>query len=257
MLLLKGYNPSTDSEEELLAELLRCKNDADSHEICKNSSHCSAFWIYLQQGLTPFMDKDPIKLDEFNGKFRVAAGKHRVCTALRMGIEEIDADVYQTSGLKHLISSSGEPGTFHFKHSFITGIQKLKRGDYAVLWLNFHNRKPPDGYDSVPIIINSLHNTFGEPVDIISGVSICVRVQQFLCYVVVNVQVTIAPNHANVALWLLRANSSQLRELATVGIWELETLYRKGCWRGHHINTTAVEYPGQVIPIGLSSATKP
>jgi|LSQX01.3.fsa_nt_gb hypothetical protein len=81
-------------------------NSENIHEELKKicfSSRCGCFLKYYTEGITPFMNEDPIELAEYNGRYWPMEGKHRSCLAKMAGIKTIqayvsalDRDIYST-----------------------------------------------------------------------------------------------------------------------------------------------------------------
>ena len=227
-----GLHPYFHTEEEVTSCLEQSAEDPTALSICLQSSRCSTFYESFRAGKTPFIEKDPIKLLEYGGKYWVSEGKHRVCMAKRSGVQHIDAQVYHLEeDTETLLEQVGEPGTYAF--SSYCGMRHQK-GTVAILWV-----EPPRGnysiYSCGPQILNMFPGKEQPKTEVVPGVYVEVtsekRCKWFFKRNHLCATITIEQNHCNTGIWLytIPANRSAIFPVPN-------TVYRYGCWRKRHIN---------------------
>lgn len=104
-------HPYSNTEEELLHALMRHSDARSIDAICRQG-YCKFFFSAFDSGIIPALDKDPIELTTFNGKYWVIEGKHRVCAAKRAGVKQIEAIVVQGDRDLSPLPPVGHYGTF-------------------------------------------------------------------------------------------------------------------------------------------------
>ncbi len=221
-----GLYPYACTEEEITDYLEQSAKDPHALSICLDSSRCSAFYESFQHGVTPFIDRDPIKLLEYGGKYWVNEGKHRVCMAKRAGITYIDAQVYhQTEDTKTLLPPAGAPGTYSFYSRF-------HAGEIAILWV-----VPPRGDYSIfsegPRMLNLFSSTTHPRREIIPGVYVEIALAKkpgrIFSGIWLRATVTITAEHYNTGIWLYTIPANR-----SISTFEPKTIFRYGCWRKRH-----------------------
>jgi hypothetical protein len=246
-----GMDAYQNTEEELLCALTQSTLDPSSMQTCMLSSRCKAFWDVFQKGITPYMERDPIRLIEYRGQYWVCEGKHRVCLAKRAGIEEIKAYVYPMAKDSYsLLPTVGTPCAAPITHHFHAEIAESSihstSGDAAVLWLG--NGSGMSRFTLSPAVLDETHTTGGHSVELSPGLSYSISYSRSRSGVFghrrvtrVDSTVTIEENHRNMRIWLLAYPAGKVmsrsfrRNNATVSIEEGRTIYRTGCWRNHHL----------------------
>lgn len=238
-----GLNAHWNTQEELLKALTESAQNTELLETCKQSSRCQAFWEKYQKGETPFLDCDPIRLYEYDGKYWVSEGKHRVCMAKRTGVKNIEAYVFGYPTDDHLmLPNEGSCGDYSFRHSLTKGKHSNVEGQVAVLWVNTPHSELLHEFDFDPTAITQRQDTHGEWETILPGVSYRVSCTEQKCglfwsgrRVIVETEVRILPEHLNTRIWLLSANAADVLGWQRPSLPQMETLYRFGCWRRHHL----------------------
>lgn len=241
-----GLDPYTNTEEELMSVLIETATQPEYLEICKTSCRCAAFYREYQQGKTLFLEDEPIKLIEYNGRYWVHEGKHRVCAAKRFKVATIQAKVTKESVNRMLLPEKTE--RLPFERSFVYEYNARKkeavRGEYAILWVEMPFGMPSACSDYYPCIIDISLHTDGEWREILSG--ICYRTTinpkrtgffGFGCQNYFQTTVKIEPNHKNTRIWLC---SVKVDEVYKKSISQFTTQYRSGLWRGYHNQAHAV-----------------
>ena len=216
--ILKCRNISTYTETpELLHDILVSSVQTTELEVCKNSSHCAAFYRLFSEGRTPFLDKDPIILRGYAGRYIITVeGKHRVCMAKRMGIDTINAYVLEAdSDWFYHLKELGEAKTYTFRCT-------PKACKFPLLWVI---SKPFDfSIFDVPTLLNNEMNCMP-----INGISVDVSryTQGFFGRVGFDINVSISEGHEKTKVWLMELNLNTGR---------YDTLYRRGLWRKRHLH---------------------
>lgn len=230
LLARNGLHPYSNTEEEIIDFLKESAKDSGLLSFCCESSRCGAFHEAFMKAETPFTRRDPIRLLEYDGKYWVYEGKHRVCMAIRSGVKYIDARVHHLEkDTESLIDPCGTPGIYTFKASY--GL-KHSSGELAILWLN-----PPRGsdyseYSIGPIALNTSFAVSKHREEVIPGVFVEIKRKSrwnMLRPLTVEATVTIEPEHYNTAIWLYCISSNR-RILS-----EPRTLFRYGRWRRKHL----------------------
>jgi hypothetical protein len=158
-----GLDPYVNTDEELLDALVESAKNPKMVNICNKSSRCKAFWEKFQQGITPFIERDPIRLLEYNGRYWVSEGKHRVCMAKRSGVKSIDAYVWPLEEDEYsFLPPEGEQGRFVFQCTYFQGKSCRAKGDVAVLWIQSPYGCPPSRFDFGPAALDGRLDTRGE-----------------------------------------------------------------------------------------------
>lgn len=221
-----GLNPYCNTEEEITDYLEQSAGDPASLSVCLESSRCSAFYESFQNGVTPFIEHDPITLLEYGGKYWIYEGKHRVCMAKRAGIVYVDAQVYHLQeDTETLLPPAGEPGTYSFSSHY-------RFGTLAILWV-----EPPRGDYSIfsdgPRILNQFPNKTFPRTEIIPGVYVEVAREKKHNHLFrrnwLRATITIEPEHCNTGIWLYTIPAHR-----TAGTFVPETVFRYGRWREKH-----------------------
>lgn len=141
--------------------LTESANNPEFLEICLKSSRCSVFWKKFSQGITPFMQYDPIYLHEYNGRYWVVEGKHRVCLAKRAGVKKLEALAWTLEeDTESLLPKEGKPGRFKFCYSYID--PPKARGEKVILWIKSSPEVPLRGLENYPLILDERFDTKGE-----------------------------------------------------------------------------------------------
>lgn len=243
-----GLNPYSETEEVLLEALTESAGRPSSLDICLGSSRCRKFFQVFQEGLTPFADRDPIRLLEYGGKYWAVEGKHRVCLAKRSGVEALEAEVYHLAeDSMPLLPPVGEPGRFSFRFSCIFGPRGAEEvsGETALLWVKHPGLLLGTFGFGHWVQLGPGRNTAGEWEEVLPGVHYRVSVEKKLErqaffrrreVLTVESEVEIAPEHPKTKIWLLGLPAKGLMGLAAwnSGPPRLTTVYRRGCWRKHH-----------------------
>jgi len=240
-----GLDAYSDTEEDLLQALTESAGDNGALDICKNCSRCGGFWQVYQTGRTPFNEKDPIRLNEYNGKYWVSEGKHRVCMAKRLGVERIDAYVYRLDHDDYsLLEPLGVPGRYSVGYTHIQAgcISHKTNGSVALLWANTPRECHPTGFEHNPRILDEGMNTKGRWIELFSGLLYSVTAETrnitfFRKATRVTAEIEILPEHKNTRIWLASAmaeSSSPHQSSRLLRLSNMETLYRTGCWRRRH-----------------------
>lgn len=236
-----GLDAYINSEEEVLEVLTESAEHPEQLQLCLRDSRCRAFWEQFNAGRTPYSDQDPIRLKEYNGRYWVVEGKHRVCLAKRAGIETIEATVrHLREDSMTLLPSEGQPGRFSFRATFTASLGRLKEveGTVGFLWV-----EQPNFCENEPFTwawLDASQDTKGEWVEVLPGVRYRVatgrRGKRLLFWPwdersVMEVEVEIRPDHAKAKIWLLQVPVADVLKAAPL---PFVTLYRYGCWRRHH-----------------------
>jgi hypothetical protein len=242
LLNVKGLSTYHDTEEALLGALEGSARDSACLNICMESSHCSAFFQAYTQGVTPFTEKEPIKLNEFNGRYWAAEGKHRICAAKRYGVKEVEAQIYPLDNDWYTrIAEIGQPGRYRFSHTFLemSGVH----GEIAILWAKPPKEYAPRAFSSFDALrLDEDMDTHGEMLDIFPGLSYSVscRAQRHgviikRSSVSVEAEVMIDPIVCQTKIWLMKGPAQIIRYGGCVTAETLDTLFRIGLWRNYHL----------------------
>jgi len=230
-----GLNTYWNTDEELYDALVQSAEKPECMKVCRASSRCSAFYEHFIKGVTPYNDRDPIRLTEYGGKYWAEEGKHRVCMAKRMGVETIEAMVWpQPTDEYTQLPTEGNAGTYVFESTHKCG---RHYGDIAVLWLNNPRGNKKTQFEFYPVAVDMVQDTHGQWQEIFSGLRYrvsCTEKKRSLFRahsIEVKTEVDICPTHYNTRLWLMRVCRN------TSDIETTETVYRVGLWRAHHLNT--------------------
>jgi len=240
-----GLDAYSDTEEDLLQALTESAGDNGALDICKNCSRCGGFWQVYQTGRTPFNEKDPIRLNEYNGKYWVSEGKHRVCMAKRLGVERIDAYVYRLDHDDYsLLEPLGVPGRYSVGYTHIQAgcISHKTNGSVALLWANTPRECHPTGFEHYPRVLDESMDTKGRWTELFSGLLYRVTVETRNIALLrkatyVTAEIEILPEHKNTRIWLTSAlvkHSSPHQLSRPLLLSNMKTLYRTGCWRRYH-----------------------
>lgn len=251
LLLTKlNLNAYRNTEEEILEALEKTAQDPNYLKICLESSRCRGFYEEFREGKTPFFEYDKIKVAEFEGKYWVTEGKHRVCMAKRIGIEKIKAVVYQLkediySRLPHV----GEPGNykFYFRKETIFSEpfpKSVSKGEIALLWLGMVKDEYIHVGTYLPLPLHWTFDRSREWIELIEGVRVKVKTiskKESKSKVISEIEseVVIEPNHRKTRIWLISArvkNEDSNIFNTPLSDLELSTLYRTGCFRKMHEN---------------------
>ncbi|MCL1996835.1 MAG: hypothetical protein FWG63_11560 [Defluviitaleaceae bacterium] len=229
-----GLNAYTDTEEALKHALDESANDAQMLEICKNLCRCKAFWQSYQKGVTPFLDEEPIRMLQENGKYWVIEGKHRTCMAKRSGVKTMQAIVFKSNQVgRELLPSCIRYGNYEFSytHNLLIG---SKRGTYAFLWLR--KKYFEDDEFKKAQMLTSAFNTNAKEVELADGLHYSVSVIKKLFHRTVTVTVKIKPIHEHIGIWLMSVPVDEFRQSKKISETKIKTHYRKGCWRKYHLD---------------------
>jgi len=246
LLQRKGLHPYGNTEEELLEVLTESAAMPSSLELCLESSRCRKFYDLYNEGHTPFSEKDPIRLLEYQGRYWASEGKHRVCMAKRLGVEKIDAHVYHSKkDIESLLPYEGEPGHFVFSYSFILGSRKPEdiKGTAGYLWADSPHGLTPGRFSFRGGWLNVSNDTEGELLELFPGLQYRVSVtiekvgfwkrrEKFS----VEAEVVIRADHPKTKIWLLDVPAKELPGFLFTGELSLRTVYRFGCWRMKHLS---------------------
>ena len=245
LLRYRKLDAYSNNEETLLDELTKSANDDDLLEICKTSGRCKAFWEEYQRGVTPFIDEDSIRLYEYGGRYWAVEGKHRVCMAMRTGVETIEARVWKLETDNFTLRPPiGTPGVYEFRFTCSktrAGMRKIK-GEIPMLWVAAGRDDEMWRFSNKAVPLDETKNTNGALFEVMSGVSYSVvtkpvGLKLFRRSVEVMVKVSISHNHANAKIWLMKACDSNPNYFSELNPPRLKTVFRFGYWRkGHRIS---------------------
>jgi len=233
-----GLSAYWDSGEAIAEALLAGAQDPGLLDLCKNACRCKAFWGEYQKGATPYYDDDPIKLEEFEGKHWAKEGKHRVCMAMRSGVEFIKARVTKLdSDQLTLLPHYGDTGSFTFRFRYS---RRRRTGETPVLWVDIPRGADTVDFGFVPVILNEAFDTGGETIEVFEGVSYSVDCKPHKLFglslgTAVMVRVDINPNHLNTRIWLLQDHADELKVFREPPVNTLKTVYRYGLWRTRNL----------------------
>jgi len=228
-------DPYKATEEEIMAILEKTAKDSKNLDICKRSSRCGAFFDKYSKGITPFLEKDQIRLEQFNGKYWVSEGKHRCCMAKRMGVKAIQAYVLDLSHDEYsILPTKNNADTYLFSHAKRTH-GKIVSGDLAALWVKMPYNTPPVEFAFNPIIITARHDTKGKWQKVFDGLAykVIIKRKKFF-WQEVAVIIKIGKNHSNTRIWVASMNIKQAKNRYCIPIREFDVVYRHGCWRNFH-----------------------
>lgn len=254
LLRVLGLDPYVNTEEELLDALTESALVPEMLKICLEDSRCQEFWRKFQEGRTPYVGRDPIRLLEHGGRYWVVEGKHRVCLAKRAGIEALEAVVWHLSeDVMTLLPSVGVPGHYYFRYGCIVGRKGMEalKGYIAFLWVDHPHFS--SGFFLGSGWLDAGQDTNGEWKDVLPGVSFRVAVAKEIetrwffkarkHYTVVS-EIKIAGDHPKTKIWLMEVPIQVLQMPAQrlFGAGEdsgslpaCRTVYRYGCWRQRHL----------------------
>lgn len=247
----KGLEPYWHTEEEIMDALMESAGKPECLHICQKSSRCSAFYERFEQGVTPFIERDPICLLEYGGRYWASEGKHRICLAKRAGIERIEAYVYPMAKDSFtLLPPVGTPGVYNFLAKY----DKKRRayGEVAVLWIGGTVGVPPSRVTVSPAFLDAAHATYGNTAQILPGLSYCVSFTEERPGLLrrrgdihAEATVTIELSHRNTRIWLLSVPAGMAvpprQDDRRAAISQGTTIYRTGCWRNRHLTTVVSE----------------
>lgn len=250
-----GLSAYWNTEEELLEALTESARQPGALDICLRSSRCRRFYEAFREGRTPFGDKDPIRLLEYGGRYWVVEGKHRVCLAMRAGVENLEASVYYLEeDTESLLPHEGKPGRFRFCLSFFLGFGGPEeiRGSVAYLWVHSPPGTIPGRFDFRGAWLDAPQSTVGRWTELFPGLRYRVsankelrkrgffrRREQYF----VESEVAIEPDHAKTKVWLMEASAAEVLGPQLAGPPSFRTVYRFGCWRRGHLKQLSRMYP--------------
>lgn len=173
--------------------------------------------------------------------FPMCEGKHRVCMAMRSGVENIEACVYElTQDEYSLLGEIGDYGRYEFKYSYRKNKPDKKTGEIALLWIE---SKQPTIFSFRPtaIIAKNPAQGLGQWITVLPGIRYAVNV--FVCasgtlrtgkQIFVTVQVVVEPSHAQARVWLMSLNADKTRTGEKLSLADVTTVFRRGLWRSRH-----------------------
>ncbi|HOV78803.1 MAG TPA: hypothetical protein PK728_01735 [Bacillota bacterium] len=241
-----GLSAYRNSEEEILEALVENAKRPESLDICLRYSRCRKFWEIFKKGETPFAERDPIRLLEYEGRFWVSEGKHRVCLAKRAGVKNLKAVVYRLKeDTESLLMPEGRPGHYCFSSSFGLNFRNPQgvRGTVAYLWVSSPPGMIAGAFDFRGAWLDVPQNTEGSFVELFPGfkykVSVCRKSEKRGIFrrmdrLVVESEVLIEPDHSKTKIWLLEAPAKEIFSPKSSNP-PLKTVYRFGCWRMYHM----------------------
>lgn len=241
-----GLNAYWNSEEEVLKALTESAKNPETLNICLTYSRCQKFWEMFKRGSTPFVERDPIRLLEYEGRFWVAEGKHRVCFAKRAGIENLEAVVYNLKeDTESLLMPEGEPGRYCFSSSFSLSSRGSEdaRGTLAYLWVSSPRGVFPGIFDFRGAWLDVSQSTGGSLIELFPGLQYRVLVHRKLERrgffkrmerLVVESEVRIRSDHPKTKVWLLEIPAAEVSIMRSAAP-SFRTVYRFGCWRRAHL----------------------
>ncbi|MCL1807252.1 MAG: hypothetical protein FWG31_06085 [Oscillospiraceae bacterium] len=236
-----GLDAYWNTDEELMDALTESAKDPDMLNICIKNSRCKAFLDKFRQGVTPYIERDPIRLMEYGGRYWVSEGKHRVCMAKRGGVEKIDAYVWPLEEDDYsILSAEGSPGRFSFQCVYTQRGYRQVKGNTAVLWVQSPRGNQPSRFDFGSAVLDWRLDTRGEPRTVFPGLSYSVKVSEssvlgFCKKYTVQAEIVIEEDHAKTRVWLLSRTGGSFMTRHPYEAPRLNTLYRFGCWRNHHM----------------------
>ncbi len=241
-----GLSAYRNSEEEILEALIETAKRPELLDKCLTYSRCQKFWNAFNQGDTPFTERDPIRLLEYEGRFWVVEGKHRVCLAKRAGIQNLEAVVYRLKeDTESLLIPEGKPGRYCFSSFFDTSARNNQGagGTLAYLWISSPPGIIPGIFDFRGAWLDVPQNTGGFFTELFPGlkykVSVCRKVEKRGFFrrkewLVVESEVLIDPDHPKTKIWLLEVPAEEIFSQRSF-VPSFKTVYRFGCWRNKHI----------------------
>ncbi|MGI9862512.1 hypothetical protein SDD30_14120 [Moorella naiadis] len=236
-----GMQPYWHTEEEVSEFLKDAFTDKNTLPLCLKS-RCGEFYQRFLRDETPFFERDPIFLVEFQGKFWVEEGKHRVCLAKRMGIQRIQAFVQDLDKNYYaLLPGIGQPDIFRSEYFFVVeNTLKEIGGDVLFLWAP--EVSPLNSFADPFMRLDVMKDTGGKWVQVLPGVEYSVAVRreerrrwfrEAVRSVFVSTEAKVKANHKKTRIWLFQAPAEE-----TLGIQFKSpaylTLYRYGRWRKYH-----------------------
>ncbi len=205
-----GRNVSQCTEEEVAHIIAKTASDPKYLKICTASKQCKS----IMDGVKNYVQftNDPIRLEEYNGKYRASEGKHRVCMAKRINLDWLWAEIVrsETDDLE-LLGVIGSPGTF-----------SLSIRDRYVFVLIYEAR-----HLKVEIIRDIEKANVWETTDV-EGIDYILEKKKW--YEKARVVVRISPDHPKTKIWLKAIPFSN----GYPSLQESVNLYRYGLWRKHH-----------------------
>ncbi|RPF49563.1 hypothetical protein EDD75_0380 [Thermodesulfitimonas autotrophica] len=250
-----GLNAYYNSEEELLEALTKSARKPGSLDICLRNSRCRRFYEAFREGRTPFSDKDPICLLEHGGRYWVVEGKHRVCLAMRAGVENLEAFVYHLKeDTESLLPHKGKPERFRFYLSFSLGSRGPEevRGSVAYLWVQSPPGVIPGRFDFRGAWLDASQDTRGRWTELFPGLRYRVLANKELKKqgffrrrerYFVESEVAVEPDHAKTKVWLTEVSAAEVLGPQLAGPPSFRTVYRFGCWRRGHLLRLSRTWP--------------
>lgn len=239
-----GLNAYRNTEEELFEAVTGSAQCSEYLKICLQDSRCRAFWERFRHGVTPFSERDPVRLLGYQGRYRVSEGKHRVCLAKRAGVKTLKAYVWSLpEDTESLLSPEGTPGRYHFRYLLDPGCRSAASGEAAGLWVASPPGVPPGRFDFSPALLDVRQDTDGEFVPLFAGLSYRVSVTGitrrtglfgYRKFISVESEIIIEPTHRKTKIWLFSIPAGEALSMRPAGCTHLKTVYRFGCWRRRH-----------------------
>lgn len=257
-----GLFPYRNTEEEICEFLEQSAKDPKMLNICLKS-RCGEFYRYFQRGDTPFMESDPIYLEEYGGKYWVSEGKHRVCLAKRMGVKTISAFVYHLSDdFYSLLPQIGEPGRYQALFSYDPSDGRAKAEGTVLLLMVYDIDKICHHLQS-RLVFDEYRDTSGSMKTILEGIRYRVKVvketsrrlfSRSQTKVTVTSEVAIESDHKKTKIWLLEIPANLLDSVALHDerLYDAQlyggakSIYRYGRWR--KINLKAILHKNYYAP---------
>jgi hypothetical protein len=237
ILKMHGLSTYIETEETLMDMLVESAKNETLFEVCKSSSHCSGFYHKFKMGTTPFFDKDPIHLFEFNDKYYAVEGKHRICMAKRCGVNKIQARVEQsTDDWFYPLPEIKNYGT----HSFHFTSTSSKFNGFGAILMVIGKPNTSTKFERITLL-NEYMDTKGKEIEVIRGVKYKVCVSKTTKWLFgkgtykIDAEVTIEHYHPKAKIWLLKAQMDKFSQYRNQNLSEHETICRVGCWRRRNL----------------------
>lgn len=135
------------------------------------------------------------------------------------------------------------PGRFSFQCEYPQGHHHQAKGDIAVLWAKSLHNSPPSRVDVEPTALDVSLDTYGKLCHVLPGLSYRVTVSSrksgFLWrheQLIIQSEVIIEENHAKTKIWLLKGAAKDILGDHPMGLRQMSTVYRFGCWCNRHFN---------------------
>lgn len=220
-----GIDTYSDTTEDIYDALVKSEGNEQCFSICKDNSRCGVFYERFCDGETPYAEEDPICLEEFDGRYWVREGKHRVCMAKRAGIETICARVeHLDKDYYSLLPPVGTAGRKVFRATY--GVKA--KGEVAILWTEPPRNAPSSIFSFSPVALNSLQFYGKKSMRVFSGLSYSRSVRRNLFGgMSITAEVKISESRPNTRIWLYT--------LPADGNGEITTIFRCGRWRNYHL----------------------